>query len=426
MPQLPDPLPIEPRGPIDGHVRPPGSKSLTNRALLVAALAKGESRLAGPLESDDTVAMREGLAQLGCPVDASGDPWIVPGRSGALDAPGETLHCKNSGTTARFLTAAACLAKGPVMIDGDPRMRERPIRDLVAALSDLGAKLSTRGENGCPPVEVAGGGLPGGPAEIDAARSSQYVSAVLLAAPYADRDVELRLKDGVLISRPYVDLTLQVMRAFGAEAAWTEDGLLRVRAGAGYTGREYAIEPDASAAAYPFCAAAITRGRVCIEGFAPDSIQADLALLPILEEMGCRVERGDRTITLSGPDGPLRSIDVDLNDLPDASLALAVVCLFADGPSHLRNIESLRIKETDRLEALETELSRLGARAHASSDALRIEPGPLRGASIRTYDDHRMAMALSLAGLRVPGVSIQDPGCVSKTWPDYFSVFEDL
>jgi 3-phosphoshikimate 1-carboxyvinyltransferase len=426
VPQLPDPLPIEPRGPIEGRVRPPGSKSLTNRALLVAALAAGESHLAGALESDDTVAMRQGLAQLGCHVDAARDPWSVTGQGGKLRAPHAPLDCQNSGTTARFLTAAACMAEGPVVIDGDARMRERPIEDLVLALEQLGARIEIKGDDGCPPVCVAGGGLSGGTAEIDARRSSQYVSAVLLAAPYAQRDVELQLLKGVLISRPYVDLTLQVMRAFGAEAGWSAAGHLRVRAGTTYAARDYAIEPDASAAAYPFCAAAITRGRIRVEGFAPDSIQADLALLPILEQMGCRVERTPEAITLSGPEGPLHAIDVDLNDLPDAALALAVVCLFADGPSQIRNVESLRIKETDRLEALETELCRLGARAHAGPDALRIEPGPLRGARIRTYRDHRMAMAFSLAGLRVPGVSIQDPGCVAKTWPDYFSVFEDL
>jgi 3-phosphoshikimate 1-carboxyvinyltransferase len=425
-PSLPDPLPIEPRGPIEGRVRPPGSKSLTNRALLIAALAAGDSRLAGALESDDTVAMRQGLAQLGCHVDAAGDPWSVTGQGGKLRAPHTPLDCQNSGTTARFLTAAACLAEGPVVIDGDARMRERPIEDLVHALERLGARLEIQGEEGCPPVRVAGGGLLGGRAEIDARRSSQFVSAVLLAAPYAKNDVELVLTDDILISRPYVDLTLQVMRAFGADADWTSEGHLRVNAGKTYAGRDYAIEPDASAAAYPLCAAAITRGRIVVEGFALDSIQADLALLPILEQMGCTVERTSEAITLEGPEGPLRAIDVDLNDLPDAALALAVVCLFADGPSQIRNVGSLRIKETDRLEALETELSRLGARAHATPDALRIEPGPLRGARIRTYRDHRMAMAFSLAGLRVPGVSIQDPGCVAKTWPDYFSMFEDL
>jgi 3-phosphoshikimate 1-carboxyvinyltransferase len=286
--------------------------------------------------------------------------------------------------------------------------------------------VEIQGRGGCPPLLVRGGGLPGGSAVIDGSASSQYVSAVLLTAPYARSDVELRFRDGVLVSRPYVDLTLQVMRAFGAQAEWRSDERLWVAAGARYRGRDYVIEPDASAAAYPFCAAAIAGGRVRVEGVPHDSIQADWGLLPLLARMGCRVKRGHDFAEVEGPRGPLRPIDADLNDLPDAALALAVVALFAEGPSHIRNVGSLRIKETDRLHALETELSRLGAHAQAGPEGLTIEPGPLRGAAIRTYRDHRMAMAFALAGLRVPGVSIQDPGCVAKTWPDFFSTLAQL
>lgn len=426
MASLADPLPIEPRGPLDARVRVPGSKSLTNRALLVAALADGKSTLRGPLVSDDTDVMIRSLRQLGAGIDDASGDWRVDGTGARLRGPDAPLHVGNSGTTARFLTAAACLADGLVVIDGDPRMRERPIADLVAALTALGARCETLGENGCPPVRIAGGELPGGRATIDASRSSQYVSGVLLTAPYAKRDVELELAGGRLISRPYVELTLQVMRAFGAEAGWTDDGRLRVASGARYSGRDYAIEPDASAAAYPFCAAAIAGGRVRVDGIPEDSIQADLGLLPLLAEMGCRVARGPDYAEVEGPAGALRPIDVDLNDLPDAALALAVVALFADGPSHIRNVGSLRIKETDRLSALEAELTRLGANARAGEEDLRIEPGPLRGADIRTYRDHRMAMAFALAGLRVPGVRIQDPGCVAKTWPGYFAALAHL
>jgi 3-phosphoshikimate 1-carboxyvinyltransferase len=426
MPRLADPLPIAPRGPLEARVRVPGSKSITNRALLVAALADGPSTLRRPLVSDDTEVMTRALRRLGVAVDDAGEDWSIEGSGARLREPDGPLHVGNSGTTARFLTAAACLVEGTVVIDGDPRMRERPIADLVHALTALGGRCEILGADGCPPVRVRGGELPGGPAAIDASRSSQYVSAVLLSAPYAKRDVELELAGGRLISRPYVDLTLQVMRAFGAEADWTEGGGLRVASGARYAGRDYAIEPDASAAAYPFCAAAIAGGRVRVEGIPRDSIQADLGLLPLLAEMGCRVERGDDYVEVEGPDAPLRPVDADLNDLPDASLALAVVALFADGPSHIRNVGSLRIKETDRLAALESELGRLGARARAGAEDLTIEPGPLRGAEVHTYRDHRMAMAFALAGLRVPGVAIQDPGCVAKTWPDYFETLERL
>lgn len=426
MRPLEDPLPIAPRGPLDARVCVPGSKSLTNRALVVAALARGRSRLRGALRSQDTEAMLESLGRLGCAIDVGGDVFEVTGREGRLTAPDAPLFARSSGTTARFLTAAATLADGPVVIDGSARMRERPIQELADALSALGARCRTLGRNGCPPVRVEGGGLPGGPARIDArTSSSQFVSAILLVAPYAARDVELSLVGGSVISRPYVELTLQVMGAFGADAGWSGDGSLRVAAGKTYTARDYAIEADASAAAYPFCAAAIAGGRVRVEGIAADSLQSDYRLLDILERMGCRVRRGPDWAEVEGADH-LRGVDVDMNDLPDAALALAVVMLFAEGPSRIRNVPNLRIKETDRLAALETELRRLGGDVRAGADDLCVNPSPLRGAVIHTYDDHRMAMAFALAGLRVPGVAIQDPGCVAKTWPDYFSMLEQL
>jgi 3-phosphoshikimate 1-carboxyvinyltransferase len=426
MQELPDPLRIEPRGPLDARVRVPGSKSVTNRALLAAALADGASELAGALASDDTDVMVASLAALGCAVDASGEPWRVSGRGGRLRAPKAPLFTGNSGTTARFLTAAACLADGPVTIDGTARMRERPIDDLLRALEQLGARSEILGARGCPPVRVAGGGLRGGEATIDARRSSQYVSAVLLAAPYAQRDVALRFAGGELVSRPYVDLTLDVMRAFGARAEWEGAGALRVRAGIHYRARRYAVEADASSAAYPFCAAAIAGGRVRVEGLDPHTRQPDVGILDLLERMGCRALRGEDWAEVHGPAGRLAGIDVDMNALPDAVLALAVVALFAEGPTRIRNVANLRIKETDRLAALETELQKLGGHAHAGADSLVIEPAPLRPAVIDTYDDHRMAMAFALAGLRQPGVAIRDPGCVSKTWPDYFEMLAHL
>jgi len=382
--------------------------------------------LRGGLVSDDTRVMLACLEALGCPVARDGDVWRVPGGGGQLRAPAEPLYAGNSGTTARFLAAACTLADGPVVIDGNPRMRERPIADLADALGQLGAGVQVLGEHGCPPLRLTGGGLPGGEAEIDASRSSQYVSAVLLAAPLARRDVTLRFRAGILVSRPYVELTLELMQAFGAEAGWTGADGIRVRGGRGYRGRPYRIEPDASAAAYPFCAAAIAGGRVRVEGIPEGSLQADLALLPLLERMGCRVRRGADFAEVQGPAQGLRGLDADMNALPDAVLALSVVALFAEGPTRIRNVANLRIKETDRLAALETELRKLGADARAGADSLEIRPGPLVGAEIDTYDDHRMAMSFALAGLRVPGVVIRDPGCVSKTWPEYFSALEQL
>jgi 3-phosphoshikimate 1-carboxyvinyltransferase len=454
--ESPDALEIDTRGPLDGRATVPGSKSITNRALLLAALADGESRLLGGLESDDTVVMRAALEAMGIGIEAipaaeldpplpSDEPtletlpdepvWCVAGRGGRFEAPDHSLDCGNSGTTVRFLTAALTLAEAPIVVDGNARMRERPISDLVSALRALGAELTIEGQDDCPPVRIHGGGLPGGAAWIDASRSSQYVSAVLQAAPYAARDVELGFKEGVVVSRPYIDLTLEVMRAFGAEVDWHRVGegtdisgeRLRVTAGRHYVARDYRIEPDASSAAYPFCAAAIAGGRVSVSGIPEHSLQADFKILDLLGRMGCGVERTADTVTVEGPSEGLRSLgEIDMNDFPDAVLAYAVVALFADGPTTIKNVANLRIKETDRLAALETELHKLGARTETGPDWLHIQPGPLRGAEIETYDDHRMAMSFALAGLRVPGVVILDPGCVSKTWPEYFEVFETL
>jgi len=417
---LPDPLPVQVQGRIDARLRPPGSRSITNRALLIAALAEGTSRLRGVTPSDDTLAMRGGLEAMGIAIRDEADTWVVEG--GRLRAPVGTVDVRASGTTARFLTAAAALADGPVRLDGTARMRERPIQDLVDALCSLGAPARAEGPGGCPPVVVEGGGLPGGEAVIDASRSSQFVSGILLAAPCAARDVELRFRDEALVSRSFVELTFDVMTAFGATPSWLP-GEAGVRVAAtGYLARDFEIEPDAQAAVYPFAAAAITGGRMFVEGLPPHSTQTDLGFLDALAAMGCRVERRADGILVEGaPDG-LRGVTIDMNAIPDAVLALAVVALFAEGPTEIRNIAHLRIKESDRLAALETELRRLGADAVAGDDFLRIDPAPLRGTDIATYDDHRMAMSFALAGLRVPGVAIRDPGCVAKTWPDFFDV----
>ncbi|UCE85414.1 MAG: 3-phosphoshikimate 1-carboxyvinyltransferase [Deltaproteobacteria bacterium] len=427
MRQVSDSVTIRPRGPLDARLRVPGSRSITNRALEVAALAAGQSQLEGALDSDDTQAMREGLVALGATIDVDGDTWSVSGTDGRLRTPTRPLDARASGTTARFLTALATLARGSAVIDGTPRMRERPIEDLTLALSALGARVEVLGEAGCPPVRTGGGGLRGGAALVDARRSSQYVSALLMVAPYASRDVTLSLEEGICVSRPYVELTLAVMDAFGACAGWNAEGGLHVEAGRHYGPRRYRIEPDASSAAYGFAAAAIAGGTVVVEGLPADSRQPDVRFLDVLEKMGCEVTRNeDGDVAVRGQPGSLHGVDVDMNALPDAALALAVVALFAKGPTVIRNVANLRIKETDRLAALEAEIRKLGAQACATQDSLTIEPGPLRGAEIETYDDHRMAMSFALAGLQVPGVVIRDPGCVRKTWPDFFEALERL
>lgn len=411
---------ITPTGRVVAEVVPPGSKSITNRALLVAALADGTSVLRRPLHSDDTEAMIDSLSNLGVGVERSEADDFVIAATGRLRPTGKVLDARGSGTTARFVTAAATLADGEVVIDGNRRMRQRPIADLVDALRRLGAELDIEGVDGCPPVRVRGGGLRGGAAPIDASRSSQYVSAVMMAAPYATQPVTLTL-GGPVVSRPYIRSTLDVMAVFGV-AAELKDDVISIPTGR-YQSRDYRIEPDASAAAYPWAAAAVTGGRVTVRGVSPLTSQADIGFLRVLGEMGCTVGSDETGITVAGP-SRLRGVEVDMNDCPDAVLAAAVVASFADGPTTIRNVANLRIKETDRLAALEAELARLGHDVSTGPDWLHIVPRTPRGAVICTYDDHRMAMSFAIAGLVVPRVIIDHPACVAKTWPGFFDELE--
>jgi 3-phosphoshikimate 1-carboxyvinyltransferase len=413
-------------------IRPPGSKSITNRALVCAALARGESLLTGALESDDTRVMIEGLRQLGLAVEH--DPVArtirVTGCDGRPPAPSADLLLGNSGTTVRFLTAMVALGHGAYRLDGTPRMRQRPIQDLLDALRQLGADAVSEAGDGCPPVVVRSAGLAGGRAEVAGNISSQFLSAVLQAAPCAASDVVLAVR-GELVSKPYVAMTLAVMRAFGVEARMEDEGgrmnhssfrlhppSFLVPAPQPYHGRTYAIEPDASAASYFFAAAAIAGGNVSVEGLSTKSLQGDVAFCDCLRQMGCEVIDGDNQISVKG--SPLRGIDVDMNAISDTVQTLAAVALFAEGPTTIRNVAHIRHKETDRLAALAIELRKFGAEIEERADGLRIAPGPLHGATIDTYDDHRMAMSMALVGLVVPGVIIRDPRCTSKTYPEFF------
>ena len=418
-------LEIQPTGPLRASIRPPGSKSITNRALVCAALARGESLLTGALESDDTQVMIAGLRQLGLAIrhDRNARTIRVTGCEGRLPAASADLVLGNSGTTARFLTAMVVLGHGVYRLDGTPRMRERPIEDLLDALRQLGADAVSEAGTGCPPVVVRAAGLPGGRADVAGNISSQFLSAVLQTAPHAASDVVLCVR-GELVSKPYVAMTLAVMRAFGVktlfEEADTQTGRLRyiVPAPQSYHGRSYAIEPDASAASYFFAAAAIAGGDVTVEGLSRNSLQGDVAFCDCLRQMGCEVIDGGGHITVKGR--PLHGIDVDMNAISDTVQTLSAVALFARGPTTIRNVGHIRHKETDRIAALATELRKLGAEIEEQTNGLRITPKPLHGAAIDTYDDHRMAMSMALAGLVVPGVVIRDPDCTSKTYPEFF------
>lgn len=419
--------------PLDATVNLPGSKSLTNRALIAAALADGESTLTGALFSDDTELMMAALQTLGVRVaeDRACCSIKVTGCGGHLPASEADLYCGNSGTTIRFCTALCALGFGPYRLDGNDRMRLRPIGDLVSALQSAGVLIEFENREGYPPLVVHAGGLRGGEMSLDSPPSSQYVSALLLAAPYARGDVMIEIR-GTVVSAPYLAMTTRLMDAFGVsviETIGAGGAKFIVPAPQRYCGTVYAIEPDASNASYFFAAAAIAGGRVTVAGLGESSVQGDVKFVDVLERMGCRIERGADSITVFGPakGERLRGVDVDLCDMPDVAQTLAVVALFAEGSTAIRNVGNLRIKETDRLAALGAELSKLGARVELFDDAIIIHP-PANPAPARiaTYDDHRMAMSFALAGLAIDGVEILDPTCVNKTFPDFFEHFERL
>lgn len=414
-----DTIEIQPTGSLRGSIRPPGSKSITNRAMICAALADGESLLTGALDSEDTRVMIESLRRLGIAVEHdSGAATIrVVGCGGRLPSGHADLYVANSGTTVRFLTAMLALGQGTYRLDGTPRMRQRPIEDLLDALRQLGADAVSESPGGCPPVVVRGRGLRGGRATVAGNISSQFLSGLLLAVPYADADVEL-IVDGLLVSRPYIDMTLAVMASFGVRIKVEEPCRFTAHVPQRYRAQPYAIEPDASAASYFFAAAAVTRGEVTVEGLSRNSLQGDVAFCDCLSQMGCDVRYSADRITVVGK--PLGGIAVDMNAISDTVQTLGAVALFAEGPTTIRGVAHIRHKETDRIHALAVELRKLGAAVEEHSDGLTITPGALHGAEIDTYDDHRMAMSLALPGLVIPGVVIRDPGCTAKTYPRFF------
>lgn len=417
---------IRPRGPLFGTIRPPGSKSITNRALACAALAVGDSLLTGALDSDDTRVMIDSLQRLGIGVDVdlAKRELRVRGCGGQIPKSRAELFIGNSGTTVRFLAALVALGQGEYRLDGTARMRERPIRDLLEALTQLGAKAVSEAGTGCPPVVIRAAGLRGGVARVRGDVSSQFLSGLLQAAPYAVQPVEL-IVEGELVSKPYVTMTLEVMSAFGVRVPH-DDQLARFVIPCGkYTGRVYDIEPDASAASYFFAAAAISGGEVTVTGLSRRSLQGDVGMVDLLEQMGCEVTWRDDSITVRGV--KLRGITCDMNAISDTVQTLSIVALFAEGPTTITGVPHIRHKETDRLSAVATELRKFGAHVEEFADGLTITPRQsYHGAAIDTYDDHRMAMSFALAGLKIPGVVIRDPGCTSKTYPEFFRDLESL
>jgi 3-phosphoshikimate 1-carboxyvinyltransferase len=382
-------------------------------------LARGSSTLRGALDSEDTQVMCEGLRALGIRIkpDENAATLQVDGCNGAIPRRQAELFVGNSGTTVRFLTALCAVGRGRYRLDGVPRMRERPIQDLLDALHHLGAATISELGTGCPPVLVEANGLRGGAVSVRGDISSQFLSALMMAAPYADADVTVRL-EGQLVSRPYVTMTSRVMAAFGAGVESPRDDLFVVSTERRYVGRGYAIEPDASAASYFWAAAAISGGHVTVDGLTRDTLQGDVAFCDCLERMGCRIEYQSNGIKVFG--GRLRGASFDMREISDTVPTLAAVALFAEGKTTILGVSHIRHKETDRIGNLARELRKLGASVNELPDGLEITPGRLRPATVETYQDHRMAMSLALVGLRVPGIVIDDPECTAKTYPGYF------
>lgn len=412
--------------PPDAVIRVPGSKSITNRALLLAALADGDSVLSGALFSDDTRYMMAAVNELGGRVVAREAEAIleVAGRGGSWPASSADLYVGNAGTAMRFLVAAVCLGHGQYRIDGSARMRERPIADLVDALNQIGAGARCERGGGTPPVIVSARGLRGGRVAMDASRSSQFLSAVLQVSPYANADVEITV-NGALIAQPYVAMTVALMREFGVDVVREGERAFHVAAGQRYRGRDYAVEPDASGAHYFWAAAALTGGRVRVEGLGVDSIQGDVGFVDLLQRMGAEVERAATYIEVRGR-GPLTGLDVDMNALSDTAPTMAVLGAFTTSPVTIRNVQHMRWQESDRLKAVATELTRLGVTVEERADGITVYPGATRPVAVETYDDHRIAMSFALLGLRAEGIRIRDPDCVAKTFPSYFDRLEEL
>jgi 3-phosphoshikimate 1-carboxyvinyltransferase len=428
---LPDVLAVEPvHGGLDAVVRPPGSKSLTNRALVCAALAHGDTALRGVLYADDTEAMLSCLHELGIGLrlDRAAPAVAVTGSGGAPPAEGALMDARLSGTTSRFVLPVAALGRGTMVLDGAAPLRARPMTDLLDALTSLGAEWEPLGDPGHLPVRLEAGGLAGGTVRVRGDVSSQFLSGLLLSAPCM-RDGLVVEVSTQLVSVPYVDMTLAVMSSFGASHR-TEVGpdgrrVITVDPGGYRSPGGYDVEPDASAASYFFAAAAICGGTVRVEGLGSGSLQGDVAFVDALEQMGATVERGSDHLSVTGG-AALRGVDVDFADLSDTAQTLAVVAPFASSPTTISGIGFIRAKETDRIAAVVTELRRCGIDAEELPDGIRVHPGEPRPATVATYDDHRMAMSFALLGLRAPGISIADPGCVAKTFPGYWAALEDL
>ncbi len=425
--RFPDEIEILPlHEPIDAEIQVPGSKSVTNRALIAAALSDGPSEIKNPLISDDSYWLLDSLTKIGIPTHTDQDKNSVQiqGQRGIIPKSSVELFVGNAGTVARFLPPVLALGDGPYRVDGIPRMRERPVEDLVEALRTLGGGIEYEAEQGKFPLVVRGGGIQGGVSRVSGDKSSQFLSGLLLAAPYASERVELQVQT-TRRGLPYVGITVEVMKEFGVEVEVSEDYRNFVVEPEFYRGRDYFVEPDASGASYFMAVAAVTGGRIRIPGLGSGSLQGDLRFAEVLQGMGCRVEVAVDHVEVQGPE-KLNGIEVDMNAFSDTMITLAAIAPFAASPTTIKNIGHTRHQETDRISAVATELGKLGIQVKEGPDSLHITPGPISPGNVETYGDHRLAMAFAVTGLATPGIRIQNPGVVTKTFPDYFERLKSL
>jgi len=421
-------LTLKPIAKVDGQVQIPGSKSLSNRILLLAAMASGETTITNLLDSDDIRRMLESLSTLGVKYQLSDNNTrcIVQGLDSSFNTSNTELFLGNAGTAMRPITAALCVGGGDYELKGDPRMYERPIGDLVDALRQLGADISYLKDENYPPLKIVGTGLKGGEVSIKGSISSQFLTALLMAAPFAQEDLSI-VVDGELVSKPYIDITLDVMRSFGIEVTNDNYQRLSIKAGQKYLSPgSIMVEGDASSASYFLAAAAIKGGKVRVDGVGSKSVQGDKLFAKVLEKMGAEVHYGPTYIEVTR-NGPLNAVDLDLNHIPDAAMTIATTALFAKGTTAIRNIYNWRVKETDRLYAMATELRKVGASVIEGEDFIEVTPpAHIQHAAIDTYDDHRIAMCFALVALSDTPVTINDPGCTAKTLPNFFELFAKI
>jgi len=407
----------------DAAVAVPGSKSYTHRILIAAGLADGACRIENGLRSEDTLLTLKALGQMGIRIDEHNNTFLVHGKAGVLAESREPVFLGNSGTSMRLLAALAALGQGTYRLTGTARMQQRPIQDLITGLRQIGVKIHSVHADGCPPVDVVGGPVGGGRVRLNCSKSSQYLSALLLMAPYTTAGIEISVTEGP-VSRPYIDMTVAVMERLGVAVERSGYRQFSVRGGQFYRAGTYGVEPDASQAGYFWAAAAITGASVKVKGILQESRQGDVRFTRLLQEMGCKITADSDGIGVRG--GTLNAIETDMADMPDLVPTLAVVAAFAQGTTVIRNVAHLKVKESDRLAAVVTELARMNISAKATDRDLMVTGGTPRGATIETYNDHRIAMSFALAGLKIPGMIIRNETCVEKSFPEFWQVLEQL